>query len=58
MDEETVEKTELEKGQDIITQLKAMEHYSRSNIEKLTAHWLKLDGELKQPAVTRRSRPC
>ena len=48
MSDEPVEKTELDKSRDIITQLKEMEHYSRSNIEKLTDHWLKLDGELKQ----------
>lgn len=53
MDEEIVEKTELEKSRDIVSQLKEMEHYSRANIEKLTAHWLKLDGELKQPGIAK-----
>ena len=47
-EEEFVEKTDLEKSRDIITQLKEMEHYAKSNIEMLTEHWLKMDGELKQ----------
>ncbi len=46
-----VEKTELEKSRDIISQLKEMQHYSKSNIEKLTEHWLRLDGELKQKEI-------
>lgn len=50
-DEELVEKTDLEKSRDIISQLKEMLHYSKSNIEKLTEYWLKMDGELKQKAV-------
>lgn len=47
-DEEFVEKTDLEKSRDIISQLKEMLHYSKTNIEKLTEYWLKMDGELKQ----------
>ncbi|MDH5538916.1 MAG: hypothetical protein OEY03_05875 [Rhizobacter sp.] len=50
-DEELVEKTDLEKSRDIISQMKEMLHYSKSNIEKLTEYWLKMDGELKQKAV-------
>lgn len=52
--EEIVEKTELEKSRDIINQLKEMQHYSKANIEKLTAHWLQLDGELKQKEVAKK----
>lgn len=52
-DEESVEKTPLEKSRDLITQLKEMQHYSKSNIEKLTAIWLQLDDELKQKAIAK-----
>ena len=52
-EEEIVEKTPLEKSRDIITQMKEMEHYSRSNIEKLTAHWLQIDDELKQKDIAK-----
>jgi hypothetical protein len=51
MSDEIVEKTELEKSRDIVSQLKEMQHYSKANIEKLTAFWLQLDGELKQKEV-------
>ncbi len=47
-DKEVIEKTDLEKSRDIITQLKEMQHYAKTNIEHLTAAWLKMDGELKQ----------
>ena len=53
-DEEFVEKTPLEKSQDIIAQLKEMQHYSRTNIEKLSAFWLQLDDELKQKEIAAR----
>ena len=53
-DEELVEKTDLEKSRDIISQLKEMLHYSKSNIEKLTAFWLQLDDELKLDAIAKR----
>ena len=48
---EKVEKTPLEKSRDMITQLKEMGHYSKTNIEKLTEVWLALEGELKQKAL-------
>lgn len=41
------EKTPVDKVKDIISQLKQMEHYSRSNMEKLTEHYLFFDDELK-----------
>jgi len=53
-DPEFVEKTPLDKSRDIITQLKEMQHYSKSNIEKLTAFWLQLDDELKLDAIAKR----
>ena len=42
------EKSVLEKSKEIIAQIKEMEHYSKSNIEKLSEFWLVLDDELKQ----------
>lgn len=53
-DEEPVEKTPLEKSRDIIAQMKEMQHYSRTNIEKLTAYWLQLDDELKQKEIAKK----
>ena len=53
-DEEIVEKTPLEKSRDIITQMKEMEHYARSNIERLTAQWLQIDDELKQKDIAKK----
>lgn len=52
-EEEFVEKTPLDKSRDIITQLKEMQHYSKTNIEKLTAFWLQIDDELKQKAIAK-----
>ncbi|WP_293007898.1 hypothetical protein [Nitrosomonas sp.] len=48
MTDEVTEKSDLEKSKDIISQLKEMHHYSKTNIEKLGEFWLLLDGELKQ----------
>ncbi len=48
------EKKDLEKSKDIIAQLKDMRHYAESNIEKLTAAWLLLDGELKKKKLAKR----
>lgn len=48
MTDQVNDKTDLEKSRDIISQLKEMHYYSKSNIEKLTEFWLLLDGELKQ----------
>lgn len=45
---EVAEKTPTEKLRDLISQLKEMEHYSRSNVEKLSEAWLFLDDELKE----------
>lgn len=56
-DEEIVEKTEYEKSRDIISQLKEMQHYAKTNIEKLTEFWLKLDGDLKQKDLAAKIEP-
>ena len=56
-DEEIVEKTEFEKSRDVISQLKEMQHYAKTNIEKLTEFWLKLDGELKQKKLAAKVEP-
>ena len=56
-DEEIVEKTEFEKSRDIISQLKEMQHYAKTNIEKLTEFWLKLDGEMKQKELAAKVEP-
>lgn len=54
MTDPTIEKTPLEKSRDIIAQLKEMDHYSKTNIEKLTEFWLLLDGELKQKKLAKK----
>jgi superfamily II RNA helicase len=41
-------KTPLEHVKDAIQQLKEMHHYSKNNVEHLTAQWLMFDGELKK----------
>lgn len=48
MTDKAQEKSDLEKSRDIISQLKEMLHYSKTNIEKLGEFWFLLDGELKQ----------
>ncbi len=53
-DEEIVVKTPAEKARDIITQFKEMQHYAKTNIEKLTAYWLQLDDELKMKGVAKK----
>jgi hypothetical protein len=54
MAEEQTEKTPLEVSRDIISQLKEIEHYSRTNIEKLSEHWLRLEEEAKQKPFAER----
>jgi len=41
-------KTPLEHLNDAVSQLKEMRHYSKNNVEHLTAQWLTFDGELKK----------
>lgn len=53
-DEEIVEKTPLDKSRDIIAQMKEMDHYARTNVEKLSAFWLQIEGELKQKDVAKK----
>ena len=40
-------KTPLEHVNAVLAQLKEMRHYSKTNVEQLTAQWLLFDGELK-----------
>jgi hypothetical protein len=54
MDEEKPAKTPDEKLKDVVSELKEMEHYSRSNIEKLTEHWMFLEDVLKHKEFARR----
>jgi hypothetical protein len=54
MNDQTEEKTDVEKSRDIISQLKEMRHYSTTNIEKLGSFWLLLDTELKQKENAKR----
>lgn len=41
-----VAKTPADHVTDTLTQLKEMRHYSKNNVERLTATWLLFDGEL------------
>ena len=41
-------KTPFEQVNDAVTQLKEMRHYSKQNVERLTAQWLLFDGELSK----------
>lgn len=48
MSEDTA-KTPLDHVNDLLGQLKEMRHYSKNNVELLTAQWLKFDeGQLKK----------
>ncbi|MEO8165172.1 MAG: hypothetical protein ABI619_07225, partial [Betaproteobacteria bacterium] len=53
MTDPTQEKSAAEKSRDMISQLKNMSHYSRTNVEKLTEFWLALEGEMKQKKVAK-----
>ncbi len=48
MSDQANEKTDLERSRDVISQLKDMQHYSKTNIEKLGELWLLLGEDLKQ----------
>jgi hypothetical protein len=54
MPEEKPIKSPVEKLKDLISELKEMEHYSRSNIEKLTEHWMFLEDEMKHKEFAKR----
>jgi len=45
-------KTELDHVQDTLSQLKEMRHYSKNNVEALTASWLLYDGDLSKLGKT------
>ncbi|HTA64585.1 MAG TPA: hypothetical protein VK753_03695 [Xanthomonadaceae bacterium] len=40
-------KTQLERVNDALTQLKEIRHHSKHYVEQLTAQWMLFDGELK-----------
>ena len=48
------EKTAADKLNDVVSQLKEMEHYARSNVEKLTEFWLLFDDEMKEKELTKK----
>ncbi|MGA8276600.1 MAG: hypothetical protein WB784_00155 [Rhodanobacteraceae bacterium] len=48
MSDEDTGKTEIEHLTDTITQLKEMRHYSKNNVESLTAAWMLFEGELSK----------
>jgi citrate synthase len=45
---EEIAKTPADHIGDTLTQLKEMRHYSKNNVEALTAAWLLYDGELSK----------
>jgi hypothetical protein len=45
---EDTPKTPLDHVGDTLSQLKEMRHYSKANVERLTAQWLLFDGELSK----------
>ena len=49
---DTPDKTPLEHVNDTLSQLKEMRHYSKNNVEALTAAWLLYDGELSKLGKT------
>ena len=49
---EPVKKTPADHVADTLAQLKEMRHYSKTNVEHLTATWLLFDGELKNRPET------
>lgn len=51
MAEDEKGKSSTDKLKDVVSQLKEMEHYSRSNVEKLTEFWLLLEDEMKENAL-------
>ena len=47
-------KTAIDHVNDTLTQLKEMRHYSKKNVEMLTAAWLLFDGELSKLGQTQK----
>jgi RNAse (barnase) inhibitor barstar len=45
---EPVKKTPVDHVNDTLAQLKEMRHYSKTNVEHLTAIWMLFDGELSK----------
>lgn len=55
--ETEIEKTPGDKLKEVISRLKEMEHYSRGNIEKLSADWFLLDDGLKMKDIAKKMEP-
>lgn len=51
MSEESI-KTPADHVTDTLTQLKEMRHYSKGNVERLTAMWMLFDGDLASLKAT------
>jgi hypothetical protein len=49
---EATAKTPADHLTDTLSQLKEMRHYSKTNVEHLTASWILFDGELKSLGQT------
>lgn len=47
MSDDSIAKTPADHLADSLAQLKEMRHYSKSNVEHLTASWILFEGELK-----------
>ena len=48
MAEEQPQKTPLEKLKNVVSQLKEIEHYARSNLERLSEIWLLLEEDFRK----------
>jgi hypothetical protein len=46
------EKSHLEQIKNALNQLKEMHHYSKANVEKLTALWMQFDGDMPKSELT------
>ena len=47
MSEANSDKSNIEKARDIVTQLKEMQFYAKTNVEKLAGFWLVMEEEVK-----------
>lgn len=45
------DQSSIDRLKNVVSQLKEMEHYSGSNVEKLTEFWLLLEDEMKDKAL-------
>lgn len=47
MSENESDKTQVEQARDQVLQLKEMQHYAKSNVEKLAELWLEMEEKIK-----------